>query len=165
MKPTYRGLLPAILLAIASEAVASRTCTVSVRALAFGAYVGSQVNSSATMTVTCTRTFGDLTAVNYTATLSAGGAGTYAQRRLTHVGAPPDTLNYNLYLTTVPGTLNTSVWGDGTGGTVVASGNISWSIFDYTETRNHVVAGAIAAGVVPTAGSYSDTIVATLTYN
>jgi hypothetical protein len=33
-------------------------------------------------------------------------------------------LPYNLYLGTVPGILNTSVWGDGSGGTVVANGSM-----------------------------------------
>ncbi len=164
--PIDRRFLPALLLAaLAGEVIGAQSCTVAVGTLAFGAYAGAQVNSSATLTVTCTRAFGDLSTVNYTASLSAGSSGSYAQRRLTRAGLPADTLNYNLYLTTVPATLNTSVWGDGTGGTVVASGSIAPVIFVYTQTRTHTVAGAIAAGAVPTAGAYSDSIVATLVYN
>jgi len=164
--PIYRRLLPAVLLAaLAGEAMGTQTCSVTIGALAFGAYAGSQVNSSATMTVSCTRTLLDLSTVTYTASLSTGASGSYAQRRLTNISLPADTLNYNLYLTTVPGVLNTSVWGDGTGGTVVASGSIAPVILNFTQTRTHTIAGAIAAGVVPTAGTYSDTIVATLSYN
>lgn len=164
--PIDRRLLPALVLAaMAGEALSFNTCSVGVGTLAFGAYAGSQVNSTATMTVSCTRAAFDFSRVTYTASLSAGGSGSYAQRRLTRVGPPADTLNYNLYLAVVPGVLNTSIWGDGTGGTVTATGTILATALVFTETRTHTVAGAIAAGAFPTAGSYSDNILATLIYN
>ncbi len=118
-----RAALGIACIAFAASAHAVHTCTVGIGNLSFGAYTGSQITSSTTMTITCTLTSGGADNVDFTATLSTG-AGSYVQRRLTHVGAPPDTLPYNLYLGTVPAILNTNVWGDGSGGTVTASGTM-----------------------------------------
>ncbi len=155
-----------LLMVFAAAADAAHTCTVGVGNLSFGAYTGTQLTSSTTMSITCTLTAGIAETVNFTATLSTG-AGSYAQRRLTHVGAPADTLPYNLYLNTVPAILNTSVWGDGSGATVTATGSQSLIIiFRPTLTTNFTVAGAMAAvPVLPTAGTYQDIITATVTYN
>ncbi|RZT93604.1 spore coat protein U domain-containing protein [Rivibacter subsaxonicus] len=162
MRALLRLCGAALLLAQAVDAHAAHSCTVAVGTLAFGAYTGTQNNSSATMTIRCTRVLFDARTLNYSAALSTG-AGTFAQRRLTKA---PDTLNYNLYLTTVPAVLNTSVWGDGTGGTVTASGAITWPILDFAaRTVTHIVAGAIAGGAYPSAGLYQDTITVTLTYD
>jgi spore coat protein U-like protein len=163
-KPSIRLVVSMLLLAQASMANAAHSCTVAVGTLAFGAYSGAQINSSATMTIICTRTgFFDTLSVSYTAVLSTG-VGTYAQRLLTKA---PDTLNYNLYLATVPGVLNTNVWGDGTSGTITATGSVTWAnLLDFqSKTTTHTVAGAIAAGAYPSAGSYQDTINVIVTYN
>lgn len=153
------ALSPAVSLAAAS-------CNVGVGNLNFGTFTGARQTSSTTMTVTCTLTGGLTDTVNFSAALSTG-AGSYLQRILTHVGAPPDTLPYNLYLNTVPAILNTSVWGDGSGSTVTATGSHTLIIiFQPTRTTNFTVAGAMAAvGALPTAGTYRDLILATLTYN
>ena len=154
------------LLLFATAAHATHTCTVGIGNLSFGPYTGAQTTSSATMTVTCTITSGLVDNVAFTATLSTG-AGSYLQRRLTHVGAPPDTLPYNLYLNTVPAILNTNVWGDGSGGTVTASGSMQLIIiFAPTRSVTFTVAGAMAAvAALPTAGTYQDIIAGTVTYN
>ncbi len=161
-----RGALAWSLLTAATAASAVHTCTVGIGNLSFGAYTGAQTTSSATMSITCTITSGLVDNVAYTATLSTG-AGSYAQRRLTHVGAPPDTLPYNLYLNTVPAILNTSVWGDGSGATVTASGTLQLIIvFQPTRTATFTVAGAMAAvATMPTAGTYQDIVAGTVTYN
>ena len=150
-----------------SAAHAVHSCTISVGTLNFGVYSGAQVNSSSTMTVTCTLTAGIVDTVNYTGTLSTGASGSYAQRQLTNLSLPSDTLPYNLYLGTVPAALNTNVWGDGTGGTITATGMFTLIVFfSPIGTANYTVAGAIpAVAVVPAAGTYNDTIVATLTFN
>jgi spore coat protein U-like protein len=150
----------------AAAAQAVHTCNVSVGNMSFGAFTGSQISSSSTLSVSCTITSGIIDNVNFTATLSTG-AGTYAQRLLTHVGSPPDTLPYNLYVNTVPGVLNTSVWGDGNSGTVVGSGSMQLIIiFNPTRTVSITVAGAMGpVAAMPTAGTYSDTVAATITYN
>lgn len=157
--PRLLALLPAVL---GGGAMAALNCSVTAGTLKFGAYTGVQGSSLATVTVYCTRVLFDPRTLSYTATLSTG-AGTFAQRLMTKA---PDTLNYNLYLTSVPALLNTRVWGDGTAGTVTASGTINWPLFDTAaKTATHTLAGAIPAGAWPSAGDYQDTIMLTLIYN
>jgi spore coat protein U-like protein len=161
-----RVLLGLACLGFAASAHAVHTCTVGIGNLSFGAYTGSQITSSSTMTITCSLTSGIVDNVSFTATLSTG-AGSYLQRRLTHVGAPPDTLPYNLYLGTVPAILNTNVWGDGSGATVTATGTLQLIIiFNPTRTATFTVAGAMGpVGSMPTAGTYQDIVAGTVTYN
>lgn len=151
---------------IAAPAEALHTCNVSVGNLSFGTFTGARTTSSSTLTVTCTITIGVSEMVNFTATLSTG-AGTYAQRLLTHVGAPPDILPYNLYLNSVPAVLNTSVWGDGSAGTVTATGSVNLVLLvQPTQSVSFTVAGAMpAVASMPSAGSYGDIVMAIVTYN
>jgi hypothetical protein len=162
----WRIGLAGALLFCATSAGAAHTCTVSVGLVNFGAFTGVQKTSSATMTVTCTLTGGFGDTINFTAALTTG-SGSYAQRLLTHVGAPPDTLNYNLYLGTVPAILNTSVWGDGSGTTVTASGTLQLTaILNPVRSATFTVAAAMAAlAALPTAGTYQDLPMAIVTYN
>ncbi len=160
-----RAALAWLSLSVAGCAYAVSTCTVGVGNVTFGAYTGVQITSSATMTITCTHTSGGADTIDFTATLSTG-AGSYAQRLLTHIGAPPDTLPYNLYLGTVPAILNTNVWGDGSGATVTATGTVKVSNGQPTRSATFTVAGAMATvAAMPTAGTYEDIIAATVTYN
>lgn len=156
----------ALLATLLPVAALATTCTISAGNLSFGSYTGVQTSSSSTLTVTCTigGTFVDT--VPFTATLSTG-AGTYAQRILTNTSVPVDTLPYNLYLNAVPGVLNTSVWGDGTSGTVVASGSMQLIIIlQPTRSVSFTIAGAIASvPALPSAGLYTDVISAMATYN
>ncbi len=157
--------LACLSLSVASCAYAVHTCTVGVGNLTFGPYTGVQTTSSATMTITCTHTSGGNDNIAFTATLSTG-AGSYAQRLLTHIGAPPDTLPYNLYLDTVPAILNSNVWGDGSGATVTATGALQVNNGNPIRSVTFTVAGAMApVATLPTAGTYQDIIAATLTYN
>ncbi len=165
-RPVLARALTIATLCFSAPAYAVHTCTVSVGNIGFGSYTGTQISSSSTMSITCTLTGGIADTVNFTATLSTG-AGTFAQRLLTHSGPPADTLPYNLYQGAVPGVLNTNVWGDGTAGTTTASGSMSLVIiFNPTRTVNFTVAGAMGpVGAMPTAGTYLDTVAATVTYN
>jgi spore coat protein U-like protein len=158
--------LAALTLILAAPANAAHTCTVGIGNLDFGMYFGNQTTSSATMSVTCTLTSSGSDTVAFTATLSTG-AGSYVQRLLTNVGSPSDTLPYNLYLDTVPAILNTSVWGDGSGATVVASGSMKLQqTISPVVTVTFTVAGAIAAvATMPPPGAYVDLIAGTVTYN
>lgn len=161
-----RILFVGLLLAAAGGAQAAVTCSVAAGTLAFGVFNGSQNNSSVLMTISCDRPWLDIfpVTIGYTASLSPGSSGTFAQRKL--VGPGGDTLNYNLYPNTVPGVLNTNVWGDGTGGTSQVSGGLSWTWFEGgLKTSTPTIAGAIAASALPSAGSYGDTILVTLVYN
>ena len=55
IKRSTQLLASVLLLGQAGIANAALSCNVAVGTLAFGAYSGAQVNSSATMTITCTR--------------------------------------------------------------------------------------------------------------
>ena len=88
----------------------------------------------------------------YTVALNAGtGTGaTVAVRKMT---SSAQTLNYSLYQDNARGT----VWGQTTGtDTVAGTGNGS--------AQALTVYGRIPAGQLPTPGSYSDTITATISY-
>ena len=127
-------------------------CSVSATNLAFGSFsplAGSTVDSTATITVTCNK------AIPYTIALSPGSSGTYSPRRMTNGG---NQLAYNLYSDAG----YSQVWGNGTGGSSLVSGSIPLR-FDFT---NHTVYGRIPLSTQRSAvvGSYSDSIIVTVTY-
>jgi spore coat protein U-like protein len=99
--------------------------------------------------------------IDYVISLSTG-AGTYLQRQMTRTAPPTDTLPYNLYLGLLPAVLNTNVWGDGSGGTVRWTGRLTLTPGQLTRTDTNTMVGAIPATTAPTAGSYQDTVVATV---
>lgn len=120
-------------------------CDVSSAGVSFGAYdtFGStSLDGTGSITVTCD--------VAYALTLSSG-AGSYAGRTMASGGA---TLDYNLYVDSG----HTLVWGDGSGGSSSVAGAGSASPEDYT------VYGRIPAHQNVPAGSYSDSIVVTLSF-
>lgn len=123
----------------------SANCTVTTSGVAFGSYdtfSTQPLQGAGSISVACSP------AMAYTIALSPG-SGSYAMRTLLSGG---DTLGYNLF---TDSTL-TTVWGDGGGGTatVVGSG----------ESALHTVYGRIPARQNVRAGSYSDSIVVTLTF-
>jgi spore coat protein U domain-containing protein, fimbrial subunit CupE1/2/3/6 len=111
-------------------------------------YNGSPTNSTATnlISVSCN---GNGTA---TVDLNTGSSGTYFPRSMI---SGTDTLTYNLYTTASL----TSVWGDGTGGTVDQS-------FAYhgSTSASYSVYGQIPAQQNVNTGSYTDTITITVTF-
>lgn len=138
-----RGCLLAFALLFAR--FASATCSLNLQGVNFGSYdfMSSQnLDSTGHVTVTC-----DVSS-SFSISLSTG-AGTYASRTMqsgTHQ------LNYNLY--TDPA--HTTVWGDGTAGSVVVSGSGT--------NVDEVIYGSAPAGQNPYIGAYSDAIVVTLTF-
>jgi spore coat protein U-like protein len=124
-------------------------CSVSATNLAFGNYdasLGTPVDGSSTVTVTCTPS------ETYDVGLNAGtGTGaTVAVRRMTN-GA--NTLDYSLY--TNAG--RTTVWGDTIGvDTQAGTGNGAGQAL--------TVYGRIPTAQYVAAGAYTDTITATVTY-
>jgi spore coat protein U-like protein len=127
-------------------ATVQATCSVSAATLAFGTYTGTQLDGSSTLSVSCTNTTPYTVALN----VGTGTGATVAVRKMT---ASATTLNYSLYQDSARGT----VWGQTTGtDTVAGTGNGS------AQTLN--VYGRIPSGQLPTPGSYSDTITATITY-
>lgn len=166
MKTRMNGTISvAILLALAGTAqAATRTdtmqvsatvannCLISAADLALGAFDGTN-NLSATSNISVRCTSG----TTFDVDLSTG-SGTYANRTLV---SGPDVLNYNLYTTSG----YTTVWGDGTGSTGRVSGTgagmgigNAQSLTVYGRLLASANAGAVEAG------SYTDTITATITY-
>lgn len=121
------------------------SCAVSASDLAFGTYSSaSHSDVNTTVDVTCTN------GTTYDVALSdGGGAGaTTAARKMTSAS---NTLTYSLY--TNAG--RTQVWGS-SGNTVAGTGSGS--------SQSLTVYGRVPSGQNPQAGSYSDTIVVTVTY-
>ncbi|MFN7643404.1 MAG: spore coat U domain-containing protein [Burkholderiales bacterium] len=127
------------------------TCSVSATALNFGASIPTPVNSNIDATSTITATCSN--AVPFSVALNAGnGAGATVVTRKMSSG--PNTVNYAMY--TDAG--RTTVWGDGTPGS---------SINTLTGTgaaQAIPVYGRIPTGQTPAIGTYSDTILVTLTF-
>lgn len=156
-------LLAALATCHASSALGA-SCTVGGVTLNFGAYVGSQVSVAQTINLTCTNTLPPPEQVRYDVRLSTGSSNSYGQRLMQRTSLPADTLRYNLYLGAVPGVLNTSVWGDGNGGTVFWQGSMTLSNGQPIRTDTNTIAGAVPAGVMPSGGAYTDTVTAIITF-
>ena len=146
------ALPAALLLACVPGAAWARTvsCTVSATPVAFGTFnpFGSTVTSTGTITVACSS--GSKSAT-YTIALSAGNSGSFAQRQ-TSTTAPY--IKYNLYTTSG----YTSIWGDGTGGSVTVPGS------DTTITSTFTVYGQLPTPQGVTPAGYTDSITVTVTY-
>lgn len=120
-------------------------CTVSAQSVLFGNYdvFSSQpLDGAGNIGVNCSP------GASYTLSLSTGG-GSYSQREL---AGSTQILYYNLYTSAS----RSVVWGDGIGGTGTVSGS--------GESANHTVYGRIPAGQNLPVGSYSDTIIVTVTF-
>ena len=149
-----RGLL-AIVLWLVSPANASAqlapSCTISATAVAFGNYnvFGlTNVDSTGSITYRC-----NTAAANISIALSKGASSTFTPRTLMK-GA--EALSFNLYRNAA----RTEIWGDGTGGTsmdTVANPANNQNV-------NVTVYGRIPALQDVSAGSYNDTIVATINF-
>jgi len=136
----------------------AQTCTTSSTAAAFGTYAplsGVGVSTTATITVTCNP---GVVSVNesYTIALSIGGASSYATRSM---GGPTPRLRYQLYRDSA----DTQIWGDGTAGTYTVTDGYTLGLI-FPVTRTYTVYGVIPANAAAAIGSYTDTVVITLTY-
>jgi spore coat protein U-like protein len=134
----------AALLTIASQETHA-ACNLNVQGVIFGSYDVfnvQSVESTGNVAVTCD------VSTPYSIAFTPG-SGSYASRTLT---SGPNTLGYNLYSDPA----RTSVWGDGTAGTMTVSGSAT--------SANHTVYGRIPARQNVFAGSYSDLITVTLTF-
>jgi spore coat protein U-like protein len=132
------------------------SCTITSTAISFGNYdplSATALASTGTLGFSCN--FGvSLGGINFTISLSPGSSGTFAARTLKS-GA--NTLNYNLYTTVT----DTTIWGDGTAGTATVTGT-------YPSTNappvNTTVYALIPAQQNALSGSYTDSIIATVTF-
>ena len=152
-------LLTLLTLGLAGAATAATVCTVSALPVAFGVYsptAASAHTSTGSVSVVCQPVLASAIQT-YTLTLSTGGSGSYAMRRLSASG---HTLNYQLYKDAA----YAAVWGDGSSGTSSLSGTLSLSVV-LPVSATHTVYGrmpALQSGAY--AGSYLDTITVTVTY-
>jgi spore coat protein U-like protein len=127
--------------------VISAACTISASNLAFGTYSGLLIESTSIVSVNCTK------AATYDVGLNAGLAtgATVTTRKMT--GPAAALLSYNLFSNSG----YTTNWGNTVGtDTVVGTGTGS--------AQSLTVYGQVPAGQLKTAGSYTDTITATITY-
>lgn len=125
-------------------------CTISTTAVSFGAYnvfSGSALDSTGSVIFNCDRRS------NITIALDQGGAPSFNPRRMLKSG---EALNYNLYLDAA----RTTIWGDGTGGTQVYANANTPRNQNVTVT----IYGRIPAGQDVTAGSYANTVTATVNF-
>ncbi len=155
MPPVSRRLfLAAALLAAPCALAPAAACTISSAGVAFGAYnpqATGHDNSTGTVSVACAPSV-----MAPIVALSTGVSGTYANRTL--IGGA-FTLNYNLYSNSG----RTTVWGDGTGGSVtvtLSGGSVSGGVRNFSRT----IYGRIPRLQNVGAGSYSDTITLTVTF-
>ena len=121
------------------------TCTISTSAVAFGAYAGTQVDATGTVTANC------ITGTAWTIGLGTGtGTGATTSSRKMTSGA--NTLGYQLFSDSG----RTTNWGNTAGDSVAGTGTGA--------SQNQTVYGRIPAGSIPAAGSYADTVVATINF-
>jgi spore coat protein U-like protein len=108
--------------------------------------VNSNIDATSTITATCSN------AVSFSIALNAG-QGTGATMASRKMSSGPNTVNYTMY--TDAG--RTTVWGDGTTGSI--------NTLTGTGTAQAIpVYGRIPTGQSPALGTYSDTILVTLTF-
>lgn len=128
--------------------------TVTTTGLAFGSYNPNSVtpkDASATITITCGLPIDLLP--SFTVAISAGGAGAFAPRQMSFGS---NTLNYNIFSDAA----RTTVWGDGTAGTVAPG----YSSLLALGANSFTAYGRIPSGQFVKAGPYADTLIVTVTY-
>jgi spore coat protein U-like protein len=150
------------LLLFAGVEARAADCTVSAVGVNFGVYdpfIATPDDSVGQITVTCTHVAGPAIEVRYTVTLSTGGSGSYAPRRLR---AGPALLGYNLWSDPAL----SSIWGNGSAGTVIITGllKVGPGVGNEVRSNVHPIYGRIPALQDAAEGDYLDSIVATLTY-
>jgi spore coat protein U-like protein len=122
-------------------------CTIGTVSVAFGAYnprSATALDGVGTVNLNC-----PTTVKSAVITINSGGSGTYSQRRM---ASGSFVLGYNLFTTAS----RTIVWGDGSAGTgTVAVGK------GVSSTSVH---GRIPAGQNAGAGTYSESLIVTVTF-
>lgn len=132
-----------------AEAQLGLNCSISTTPVAFGDY---NVLAASPKTTTGTVTYQCTLGVNIIVTLSRGSSSFFDPRTMKN-GA--EVLNYNLYR---EATFQT-IWGDGTGGSQTYTA-LATLLVPVTVT----VHARLPAGQNVTAGSYSDSVVATIIF-
>lgn len=155
-------VLAAVALLGGFDAEAAIDCTVSAAGVVFGTYdpaAAVDTDTAGNVTVLCNYLSGGAAQLSYTVSLSQGNSGTYASRQLR---AGTSWLNYNLFTDLA----RTRTWGNGSAGTFVASGTFTLGpgVGNGTRQGLHTLYGRIPARQDALPGTYSDSIVLTLTF-
>lgn len=135
----------------ANAARGALNCSISAVGVAFGTYnvfSATPLDSTGSVTYSCTGIVG---ASRINITLSRGGAATFNPRQMKKVA---ETLNYNLYLDAA----RTTIWGDTT------SGTSRYGPIKPIASNTITIYGRIPISQDHTAGSYTDTVVATINF-
>ena len=129
------------------NATALSTCSVSATALNFGVYSGALINTTSTVTVTCSNS----TSYNVGLNAGVGSGATVTNRKMTSPASA--TLKYALYRNST----HTQNWGNTVGrDTVAGTGNGT--------AQPLTVYGQMGASQSGNPAVYTDTITATITY-
>jgi len=156
----WLGLLAAGAALSPALAAAAVSCTASSTSTAFGVYnplSATPTYANGNVQVTCTLLSGGATTVTLVSSYSTGSSGSYAMRTMLS-GA--NKLNYNLFFDAA----YTQIRGNGTGGSQTGGATLNLTPTNPTQTASGTIYGRIPAGQDVAAGSYSDTIVVTITY-
>jgi spore coat protein U-like protein len=146
--------LPPLVLAAAGlfpAAAGAVTCTVSTVPVAFGAYdptSSTPTDGVGTIKISC-----DKAPALKPITISAGGSGIFTNRVMK---SGSWNLNYNLYTSAA----RTLIWGSGTGGT----GSVNYGGSGTGPAYTITVYGRIPASQNVGAGSYSDSLIVTISF-
>ncbi len=146
------ALLFVVLAALAWPADAAAQCSVSATGVAFGSYdvfAATPRDSTGTVGYQC------LLPLSVQITLSTGASATFTPRKMVK-GA--ERLNYNFYRDAG----RSLIWGDGAGGTSFYSGTVG--ALQLGTTINVTVYGRIPPQQDVSAGTYTDTITATINF-
>lgn len=148
------ALTLAAALALAAPPARAAQCSVAADPVLFGIHVPTApgpTDSTGQVNVTCTGVVHD-----YMMSLSPGGGGSYAQRRL--ASALGRSIPYQLFLDPS----RTTIWGDGTGG----SSPLVGSALKSRRTDSYPIYGRIPAlqYPLPAPGLYNDTILVTISW-
>lgn len=130
------------------------SCSVATTAVTFGTYVPSSLKTAnGNVAVTCSALV--IFTAAYVISMAKGNSATYTPR---FMSLASNKLNYNLYTSAA----FTSIWGDATGGTVAV--NDSYTSIGLSTTRNYTVFGRIPASQFVHTGTYTDSVLVTVTY-
>lgn len=133
------------------------SCSAGTTAVAFGSYNPlsvTAVTANGNVAVTCNALV--IFSVSYVISMNTGNSPTFSPRFMNLSGTH---LNYNLYTTAGL----TTIWGDGTAGTGTISDSYTAVVIGPV-TMNYPVFGQLPALQVVGAGTYTDTVVVTVTY-
>jgi spore coat protein U-like protein len=135
--------------AFSASATVINNCNISATNVAFGAagVLSSALSATGSITAQCTN--GDA----YRIALNGGASANVAARQMQRSGGG-GSVGYQLYVDSA----HTSAWGDGTGGTVMATGTGTGIAQVFS------VYGLVPQQNTPAPGSYSDTITATISF-